>query len=73
MSETVLVWSRKEIFVDSSYEQRVQDLCGWAEKRDLPVRSSLGGVLAQEGVGRERLPRTASTSCLYLSQLIFFT
>ena len=46
-SKTVLVWSRVEIFVDSGQNQRLQYFRGWAEKRDWPMRSSYGGVLAQ--------------------------
>ena len=43
----MLVWSRKEIFVGSRSEQRFQDFRGCAEKRDWPVRGSMGGVLAR--------------------------
>ena len=39
-SETVLVLSSKEIFVDSGQNQRLQYFSGWAEKRDRPIRSS---------------------------------
>ena len=46
-SKTVLVWSRLDIFVDSGQNQRLQYFHGWAEKRDRPIRSSYGGVLAR--------------------------
>ena len=46
-SKTVLVWSMLKIFVDSGQNQRLQYFLGWAEKRDRPVRSSYGGVLAR--------------------------
>ena len=46
-SKTVLVWSRLEIFVDSGQNQRLQYFGGWTEKRDRPIRSSYGGVLAR--------------------------
>ena len=42
--EAVLVWSREDIFVDKCRDSRT--FCGWAEKRQWPVRSSLGCVLA---------------------------
>ena len=43
-SKTVLVWSRLEIFVDNGH---VQYFRCWAEKRDMPILSSYGGVLAR--------------------------
>ena len=47
-SKIMLVWSRVEIFVDSGQNQRLQYFRrGWAEKRDWPIRSSYGGVLAR--------------------------
>ena len=46
-SKTVLVWSRLEILVDSGKNQRLQYFRGWTEKRDRPIRSSYGGVLAR--------------------------
>ena len=46
-SITVLVWSRLEIFVDSGKNQRPQYFRDWAEKRDGPIRSSYGSVLAR--------------------------
>ena len=45
-SKTDLVWSRLEIFVDSGQNQRIQYFRGGAEKRDMPIRRSYGGVLA---------------------------
>ena len=47
LSKTVLVWSRLEIFVDSGQNHRLQYFRGWKEKRDRPIRSSYGGVLAR--------------------------
>ena len=46
-SKTVLVWSRLEIFVDSGQNQRLQYFRDWTEKRDRPIQSSYGGVLAR--------------------------
>ena len=46
-SKTVLVWSRLEIFVDSGQNQRLQYFRGGEVKRDRPIRSSYGGVLAR--------------------------
>ena len=42
-----VIWSRLEIFADSGQNQRLQYFRGWAEKRDRPIRSSYGGVLAR--------------------------
>ena len=50
-SKTALVWSMLEIFVDSGQNQRLQYFRGWTEKRDRPIRSSYGGVLARLGIG----------------------
>ena len=46
-SKTVLFWSRLEIFVDIGQNQRLQYFHGLAKKRDRPIRSSYGGVLAR--------------------------
>ena len=43
-SKTVLVWSMLEIFVEGG--QNLQYFRGCAEKRDRPIQSSYGGVLA---------------------------
>ena len=43
----VLVWSMLEKFVDSGQNRILQYFCGWSEKRDRPIRSSYGGVLAR--------------------------
>ena len=45
--KTVLVWSRLEIFVDSGQNQRLQYFHGRTEKRDRPIRSYYGCVLAR--------------------------
>ena len=47
-AKTVLVRSRLDIFVDSGQNQRLQYFRGWAEKRDRPIRSSYGGILARK-------------------------
>ena len=46
-STTVLVRSRLDIFVDSGQNQRLQYFRGCAEKRDMPIRGSYGGVLSR--------------------------
>ena len=46
-SKTVLVWSRLAIFIDSGENQRLQYFRGSAEKRDMPIGSSYGGVPAR--------------------------
>ena len=46
-SKTVLVRSRLDIFVDSGKNQRHQCFRGWTEKRDRPIGSSYGGILAR--------------------------
>ena len=45
-SKTVLVRSRLEIFVDNGQNQRLH-FHGCAAKRDRPIRSSYGGILAR--------------------------
>ena len=46
-SDTVLVLSREEIFVDCGQEQRCQDFCGWTEyeigRLEVPWEVSLPG------------------------------
>ena len=46
-SKTMLVGNKLDIFVDSGKNQRLQYFHGWPEKRDRPIRSFYGVVLAR--------------------------
>ena len=46
-SKTVLDWSMLDIVADNMQNQTLQYFRDWAKKRDRPIRSSYGGVLAR--------------------------
>ena len=67
--ETVLVWSRFEIFVDSGQNQRLQYFRNWA-KKDMPIRRSYSMALGLRCFKCKMLCLSGPKALLFLQLLI---